>query len=91
MKDYMMPDTIKQTRKVEIYTHTSLYLNGFKFFDGNNTLLFEVGVYHTLAATELIGADEQIIGVKAKLLTYNNVLYQAIYTDFQLMVCKRNK
>ena len=88
MKDYMMPDTIKQTRKVEIYTYNSSHLWGFKFFDGNNTLLFEVGdTGHTLAATELIGADEQIIGVKAKL--YHT--YQDIYTDFQLMVCKRNK
>jgi hypothetical protein len=33
----------------------------------------------------LIAADEQIIGVKAKLLTG----YQALYTDFQFMVCKR--
>ena len=65
----MMPDTIKQTRKVEIYTNSSSFLYGFKFFDGNNTLLFEVGNYSTLAATELIGADEQIIGVKAKLYT----------------------
>ena len=89
MKDYMMPDTIKQTRKVEIYTYNSSHLWGFKFFDGNNTLLFEVGCTtgYNLTATELIGADEQIIGVKAKLWTR----FQAIYTDFQLMVCKRNK
>jgi hypothetical protein len=31
----------------------------------------------------LIGFDEQIIGVKAKL--FGN--YQAVYTDFQFMVC----
>jgi hypothetical protein len=34
----------------------------------------------------LIGADEQIIGIKAKLYNEN----QAIYTDFQFMVAKRN-
>jgi hypothetical protein len=30
----------------------------------------------------LIGADEQIIGVKAKVLTLQGTTYQAVYTDF---------
>ena len=85
MKDDMMPETIKQTRKVEVYCYDTSNLEGFKFFDGNNTLLFEVGnTGHTMTAV-LIGADEQIIGIKAKLYVH----CQAMYTDFQFMVCKR--
>ena len=85
MKDFMMPETIKQTRKVEVYCYNTICLYGFKFFDGNNTLLFEVGNTGDTMTALLIGADEQIIGIKAKLLHG----YQALYTDFQLMVCKR--
>ena len=85
MQDYMMPETCKQTRKVEVYCCGTVYLEGFKFFDINNTLLFEVGYTSRTMTPVLIAADEQIIGVKAKL--YDT--YQAIYTDFQFMVCKR--
>jgi hypothetical protein len=83
----MMPETCKWTRKVEVYCHNISFLLGFKFFDNNNTLLFEVG--NTSATGTMtpvsIAADEQIIGVKAKLYS----TYQAMYTDFQFMVCKR--
>ncbi len=80
MQDFMMPETCKQTRKVEVYCYGTTHLSGFKFFDINNTLLFEVG-YTDASRTMtpvLIAADEQIIGVKAKLYT----TYQALYTDF---------
>jgi hypothetical protein len=40
------------------------------FFDYKNTLLFEVENFYHIAATEVIGADERIIGIKAKL--YSN-------------------
>ena len=67
MQDFMMPETCKQTRKVEVYN--GAHLHGFKFFDINNTFLFEVG--NTDASCDitpvLIVADEQIIGVKAKM------------------------
>ena len=43
MKEYMMPETIKQTRKVVVYCFEKSFLTGFKFFNGNNTLIFEVG------------------------------------------------
>ena len=81
MQDYMMPETCKQTRKVEVYWSKS-YLQGFKFFDSNDTLIFEVGKYSGTMTSVLIGADEQIIGVKAKVLTYNGKTYQDAYTDF---------
>ena len=41
---------------------------GFKFFDRNNSLIFEIGVteYADIQKTFVdISADEQIIGVKA--------------------------
>ena len=78
-----MPETCKQTRKVEVYN--GAHLHGFKFFDINNTLLFEVGITSGTKSTVLIAADEQIIGVRAKLFN----TYQDVYTDFQFMVCKR--
>ena len=44
MKDYMIPETCKHTRKVEVYyDDENKYVTGFKFFDINNTLLFEIG------------------------------------------------
>jgi hypothetical protein len=82
----MMPKTINLTRKVELYSQGDA-LGGLKSFYGFNTSLFEVGYFGNLEATEMIGVDEQIIGVKAKVWT----TYRTIYTDFQLMVCKRNK
>ncbi len=66
MKDFMMPETCKQTRKVEVYCNGTSYVWGFKFFDINNTLLFEVGNTNNTMTPVLIAADEQIIGVKAK-------------------------
>ncbi len=63
------------------------YLQGFKFFDSNDTLIFEVGKYSGTMTSVLIGADEQIIGIKAKLLTFAGKHYQDAYTDFQLMLC----
>jgi hypothetical protein len=57
-------------------------LNGFKFFDGKNTLIFEVGFISDTMTPVLIGADEQIIGVKAKVLTFYGKTYQAMYSDF---------
>ncbi len=78
MQDFMMPETCKQTRKVEVYCYGTNYLEGFKFFDINNTLFFEVGDTSGTKMSVLIAADEQIIGVKAKL--YDT--YQAIFTDF---------
>ncbi len=83
MKDFMMPETIKQTRKVEVYCNACL--QGFKFFDEKDNLLFGVGDFGNTMTSSLIAADEQIIGVKAKLYS----TYQAVYTDFQFMVCKR--
>ena len=83
MQIFMLPETIKQTRKVKVYDCG--YLSGFKFYDGNNTQFFEVGDCNYTMTAVLIGADEQIIGIKAKL--YNGC--QAVYTDFQFMVCKR--
>ncbi len=78
MQDFMMPETCKQTRKVEVYCDGTYLVCGFKFFDINNTLLFEVGYTDCTMTPVLIAADEQIIGVKAKL--YDT--YQAIFTDF---------
>ncbi len=75
-----MPETCKQTRKVEVYCYDTTYVAGFKFFDVDNELLFRVGATN-LGGTMtpvLIAADEQIIGVKAK--HYEN--HQANYTDF---------
>ena len=43
MQDFMMPETCKQTRKVEVYCYGTNHVYGFKFFDINNTLLFDVG------------------------------------------------
>jgi hypothetical protein len=78
MQDFMMPETCKQTRKVEVYCYFTHCLWGFKFFDINNTELFEVGDTSGTMTPVLIAADEQIIGVKAKL--YDK--YQAVYSDF---------
>ena len=71
MKDYMMPATYVQTRKVELYCHGAIHLWGFKFFNGDNTLLFKIGNTSSklVKTTVLIKADEQIIGVKAKLFS----------------------
>ena len=83
-----MPETCKHTRKVEVYYGTDC-VTGFKFFDINNTLLFEIGgiySHHTMTPV-MIAADEQIIGVKAKV---ESSLYPANYTDFQFMLCKRS-
>ena len=76
----MMPETCKQTREVEVYCDGTYYVWGFKFFDGDNTLLFEVGETDSACAVEkvFIDFDEQIIGVKAKLYS----TYEAIYSDF---------
>ncbi len=52
---------------------------GLKFFDINNTLLFEVGATYNTMTLVLIAADEQIIGIKAKLYDAN---FQDMYTDF---------
>jgi hypothetical protein len=60
MQDFMMPETCKQTRKVEVYCYGTSHLRGFKFFDINNTLLFEVGdtdASYTMTPV-LIAADE---------------------------------
>ena len=69
MIDFMFPETIKQTRRVEVYCSGTSYVIGFKFFDCNNTVIFEVGKIKLTMTAVLIGADEQIIGVRAKLLT----------------------
>lgn len=65
MQDYMMPETCRLTRKVEIYY--SGYLTGLKFFDENDLLLFQVGALSGQQTQVLVGADEQIIGFKGKL------------------------
>jgi hypothetical protein len=44
MKDYMAPEAIKFTRRAEIYCYKVIHLMGFKFFDANNSLIFQVGV-----------------------------------------------
>jgi hypothetical protein len=87
MKDYMLPATCIHTRKVVLYCHGANHLWGFKFFNGDNALLFKIGntSSNLVKKTVVIEADEQIIGVKAKL--FSN--YQAVYTDFQFMVCKQ--
>ncbi len=74
-----MPETCKQTRKVLVCCNGTNNLEGFKFFDINNTLLFEVGDTSGTKMSVLIAADEQIIGVKAKVYSAN---LQAVYTDF---------
>jgi hypothetical protein len=41
MKDYMLPESCEQTRKVHVYSDD--FLLGFEFFDSSNNLLFAVG------------------------------------------------
>ena len=89
MQDYMMPETIKQTRRVEIYhvnnkSDSSLVV-GFKFFVANETLIFEKGMTsgERKIVSVTIGEDEQIIGVKYKSSGDCNI------NDLQFMVCKR--
>jgi len=41
--EILFPETIKQTRKVELFCYGKSYLQGFKFFDGDDTLICEVG------------------------------------------------
>ncbi len=87
----MFPETIKQTRKVEVFCAGTSYLVGFRFFDSKSSLICQVGKTGGTMTPVLIDADEQVIGVKAKLLTLGNKQYQDAYADFQLMVCKRSK
>ena len=64
MAELIMPESIKQTRKIEIYSQVCL--SGFKFFDCNNTMIFQVGNLDGNLTTVEIRKDEQIIGVKTK-------------------------
>ncbi len=59
-----------------------ILLGWIQVFDGNNTLIFEVGyVTGSTMTPVLIGADEQIICGKAKVYSYRGTTYQAVYTD----------
>jgi len=79
MNDYLMPERCRHTRKVEIYFVPNCFITGFKFFSLNlqlskptylpqEQLIFEIGTTNSqgiqVKAVE-IGADEQIIGIKA--------------------------
>jgi hypothetical protein len=86
MKDFMMPATVKQTRKVEIYTYETTLLVGLKFFDSNDTLIFEIGDTEARMKHLLIAADEQIIGFKANILKE----YPSSFFDLRFMICKRS-
>ena len=48
MKDYMISEKFKQVRKVEIFYKDWDYdqpcLDGFRFFDSKNNLIFQVGI-----------------------------------------------
>jgi len=62
MKEYMMPkDLYKQIRKVEVFCdYNSRYLHGFKFFNMDNKLIFELGTtneYNMMSRVTTIGAD----------------------------------
>ena len=66
---YMMPEnTHKKTKKVRIYCCGIANVCGFKFFDKNQSLLFEVGFTGELANSKeiVIEENQQIIGVVVK-------------------------
>ncbi len=74
----------EQTRKVEVYHKTILH--GFKFFDAQNCLIFEVGdrLQEADVTPVEIGADEQIIGFKANTSQMN----PSAFTGFKFMICR---
>ena len=63
--ELIMPESIKQTTRIEIYYRDCL--SGFNFFDCKNTLIFQVGSFDGHSTTVEIRKDEQIIGVKTKI------------------------
>ncbi len=70
----------KKIKKVQIQ-HDASCIRGFKFFDKNQLLIFEIGeIKATNTVTEVVlEENEQIIGVAYKLYS----TYQTVYTDFQ--------
>ena len=79
--DHMMPaDAHNKIRSVTIY-HDEKGINGFKFFDKDGALLWDVG-YTTwsekIKETVVLGENEVIVGVSAKLFGD----WQSKYTDF---------
>ncbi len=58
MQVYMMPESYREVRKVEIYCWQGIHLDGFKFFDSSNNLIFRVGRTKGQKTKVIIGADE---------------------------------
>ena len=74
----MMPSS-KKVKTVEIFYCTDC-VDGFRFFDKDHSLIFEIGwisPWFTIK-TVVIGENEAIIGVVAKLYPDR----QSVFTDF---------
>ncbi len=72
------PDSHKRIRSVRI--HHNSYIGGFKFFDKEGALLWEIGKIDTgmKVKTVLLAENEVIVGVVAKLLKG----WQSLYSHF---------
>lgn len=83
MKDYFLPQA--QYSKVEIF-YSLACLNGFKFYDSDDKLLFKIGQTKSEYSSKKfsIAADECIIGFKAAL----HPASQAAYENFQFIIGK---
>ncbi len=80
----MMPaDSHKNIRSVTIH-HEHCYIVGFSFLDKEGALIWKIGDIKPWinVKTVLIGENEVIVGVVAKLFKQRGVQYQTLYTDF---------
>jgi len=68
-------------RRVDIY-HDSEHIYGFKFFDKNKSLVWNIGnlAWTMQVANVVLEENETIVGVAAKYLNKRNT--RPVYTDF---------
>jgi hypothetical protein len=65
----MIPtDALNKIRSVTIYYYWNEYISGFRFFDKDGALLWEIGWIGLGKETVVLEENEVIVGVVAKLL-----------------------
>jgi hypothetical protein len=83
----MMPERAHMLiKRVSVsYSVAGNYVVGFIFKDRENKTIFEIGDLNGSFVDVNLDDDEQIVGVKARLLPN----FRSVYTDYQFIIAAR--
>jgi hypothetical protein len=84
MVKHMLPDTPIRKVQMRFYENSDFNLQGLRFFDEKDALIFEIGKHESNRMQEvLLAEDERIIGFISR-----GSGSGAFHFDFQLMIAK---